>query len=64
MSPEQAEKMLSTVVSGGGTQRPGQLLMDRLIDREADKLMETLFGQLGHDLHPVGTAAGTSPAKT
>ena len=50
MSPEQAEKMLSEVVSEEEHSPPGQLLMDRLSNREADKLMETLFGQLGETL--------------
>jgi uncharacterized protein YbcC (UPF0753/DUF2309 family) len=54
ISPEQAEMMLSTVVTEEEHSTPGQLLMDRLIDREADTLMESLFGQLGHDLTLAG----------
>ena len=50
MSPEQAEKMLSEVVFEEEQRPPGQLLMDRLSNREADKLMDTLFGQLGETI--------------
>ena len=54
ISPEQAEMMLSTVVAEEEHSAPGQLLMDRLIDREADKLMESLFMQPDHELTLAG----------
>jgi uncharacterized protein YbcC (UPF0753/DUF2309 family) len=54
ISPEQAEMMLSTVITEEEYNAPGQLLMDRLIDREADRLMASLFGQLGQDLTLAG----------
>jgi len=54
ISPEQAEMMLSTVVTEEEHSTPGQLLMDRLIEREADTLMESLFAQLGHDFTLAG----------
>jgi uncharacterized protein YbcC (UPF0753/DUF2309 family) len=54
ISPEQAEMMLSTVVVKEEHSAPGQLLMDRLINREADTLMESLFRQPGHDLTLAG----------
>ena len=50
MSPEQAEQMLSSVIGEEEHSAPGELLMDRLNNREADKLMDTLFGQLGETL--------------
>jgi len=54
ISPEQAEMMLSAVVSEEEHSAPGQLLMDRLIDREADTLMASLFGRLGGELTLAG----------
>jgi uncharacterized protein YbcC (UPF0753/DUF2309 family) len=50
MSPEQAEKMLSSVISEEERSATMPLVMDRLIDREADTSMETMFGRLGHEL--------------
>ena len=60
ISPEQAEKMLSAVVTEEEHSTSGRLLMDRFIEREADTLMESLFGQLGQDL----TLAGLLKAVT
>jgi uncharacterized protein YbcC (UPF0753/DUF2309 family) len=54
ISPEQAERMLSAVVTEEEHNEPGQLLMDRLIERKADTLMESLFAQPGHDLTLAG----------
>ncbi len=54
ISPEQAEMMLSAVVNEEEHNAPGQLLMDRFIDREADELMASLFTRLGHDLTLAG----------
>ena len=50
MSPEQSEKMLSRVISEEERSGTTPLVMDRLIDREADKSMETMFGRLSHEL--------------
>jgi uncharacterized protein YbcC (UPF0753/DUF2309 family) len=50
ISPERAEKMLSEVVAEEARDRSGRLLMDRLIDREAGALIETLFGEPGRHL--------------
>ena len=50
MSPEQAEKMLSRVLTDEEQRGTSAMVMDRLIDREADASMETMFGRLGHDL--------------
>ena len=54
MSPEQAEQLLSAVMTGEEHGIPGQMLMDRLIDREANALLEGLFERLGQDLTLAG----------
>jgi uncharacterized protein YbcC (UPF0753/DUF2309 family) len=54
MSPEQAEQMLSSVVSGEDHDTPGQKLMDHLIEREAGTLLADLDARLGQDLTLAG----------
>ncbi|MGD8937324.1 MAG: Na-translocating system protein MpsB, partial [Thiogranum sp.] len=50
ISPERAEQMLAQVLSEEDRGQSGDLLMDRLIDREARSLMDALFERLGHEL--------------
>jgi uncharacterized protein YbcC (UPF0753/DUF2309 family) len=54
ISPEQAERMLSAVVTEEEHSTPGQLIMDRLIERQADTIMDSLFTQPGHNLTLAG----------
>ena len=54
ITPERAEQMLSAIMAEEEHDTPGQRLMDRLIDRQADKLMATLFEQLGNELTLAG----------
>ena len=64
MSPEQAERMLSRVITGEQQRGTTTMVMDRLIDREADSSIETLFGRLGHELTLSGllkTLTGVDP---
>jgi uncharacterized protein YbcC (UPF0753/DUF2309 family) len=45
LPPEKAEALLSQVITQEEDSGTGQLLMDRLVDREADTLLDELFDQ-------------------
>ncbi len=54
LPPEKAEALLSQVVTEEEHSGTGQLLMDRLVDREAGKLLDELFEQTGGQLTLAG----------
>ena len=54
LGPEQAEKMLAEVLGKEDQSIHGQLVMDRLIAREADQTMDDLFARVGEDLTIAG----------
>jgi uncharacterized protein YbcC (UPF0753/DUF2309 family) len=54
LPPEKAEALLSQVVTQEEDSGSGQLLMDRLVDREAATLLDELFGQTGRQLTLAG----------
>ena len=54
LPPEKAEALLSQVVAEEKDSGTGQLLMDRLVDREAATLLDALFEQTGEQLTLAG----------
>jgi uncharacterized protein len=54
LPPEKAEALLSQVIAEKEDSGTGQLLMDRLVDREAGTLLDELFTQTGGQLTLAG----------
>lgn len=54
LGPEQAERMLAEVLGKEDQSIHGQLVMDRLIAREAEHTMNDLFARVGKDLTIAG----------
>ncbi|MGD8619211.1 MAG: Na-translocating system protein MpsB, partial [Gammaproteobacteria bacterium] len=60
LPPEMAEALLSQVITNEENSGTGQLLMDRLVDREAGILLDELFEQTGGQLTLAGLLRAVS----